>query len=182
MEESRQVAAPALLKAALAYAGRGVPVFPCESGAKRPLTRNGHWDATTDRRAIERWWERWPSANVGLPTGQESGIVVLDVDVEDGGLDSLARLERVGTPVPKTARTRTGGGGVHIFFRYPGGKEIRNSAGLLGPGLDVRGEGGYVVVPPSQTQGPYEWVDRSPLAKASWLIERLTERDEATLF
>jgi hypothetical protein len=60
--------------------------------------------------------------------------------------------------------------------------EIRNSAGLLGPGLDVRGEGGYVVMPPSQTQGPYEWVDRSPLAEASWLIERLTERDEATLF
>jgi hypothetical protein len=151
MEEGRQVAAPLVLKAALAYAGRGVPVFPCEPGAKRPLTSNGHWDATTDRRTIERWWERWPSANVGLPTGQESGIVVLDVDVEAGGLESLARLKRAGAPVPKTARTRTGGGGIHVFFRYPGTTEIRNSAGLLGPGLDVRGEGGYVVVPPSQT-------------------------------
>ena len=182
MEESRRVSAPTLLKASLAYAGRGVPVFPCEPGAKRPLTRNGHWDATTDRRAVERWWKRWPSANIGLPTGKKSGIVVLDVDVEDGGLESLARLERAGAPVPKTARTRTGGGGIHVFFRYPGSTEIRNSAGLLGPGLDVRGEGGYVVVPPSRTRGPYEWIDRSPLAQASWLIERLTERDGATLF
>jgi hypothetical protein len=78
--------------------------------------------------------------------------------------------------VPKTARARTGGGGVHIFFRYPRETDIRNSVGLLGPGLDVRGEGGYVVVTPSRTQGSYEWVDKPPLAEATWLIERLTER------
>ena len=182
MEEGGQLSAPTLLRAALAYAGRGVPVFPCERGAKRPLTRNGHCDATTDRRAIERWWRRQPAANIGLPTGEKSGIVVLDVDVDDGGLESLAKLEREGAPLPKTARARTGGGGFHLFFRYPRGTEIRNTAGLLGPGLDVRGEGGYVVVPPSRTQGPYEWVDRSPLAEASWLIDRLTERDGARLF
>ena len=70
----------------------------------------------------------------------------------------------------------------HVFFRNPRGTEIRNSAGLLGAGLDVRGEGGYVVVPPSRTQSSYQWVDSSPLAEASWLIERLTEGDEATLF
>jgi hypothetical protein len=182
LEEGGHISAPLLLRAALAYAGRGIPVFPCELGGKRPLTRNGHWDATTDRRAIERWWRRQPSANIGLPTGKKSGILVLDVDVDDGGLESLAKLERAGAPVPKTARTRTGGGGIHVFFRYPGSTEIRNSAGLLGLGLDVRGEGGYVVVPPSRTQGPYEWVDRSPLAETSWLINRLTERDGATLF
>ena len=171
-----------LLKAALAYARRGVPVFPCEPGAKRPLTRNGHWDATTDPRVIGRWWGRWPSANVAIPTGKKSGVVVLDVDPNAGGSESLGKLERVGVPVPKTARARTGGGGIHLFFRYPRGTEIRNSAGLLGPGLDVRGEGGYVVVPPSRTQGAYVWVGRSPLAEASWLIERLGEKDEATLF
>jgi hypothetical protein len=182
LEENEYGSAPLLLRAALAYAGRGVPVFPCEPGAKRPLTRNGHWDATTDRRAIERWWRRQPSANIGLPTGNKNGIVVLDVDADGGGPESLAKLEREGAPVPKTAKTRTGGGGVHIFFRYPRGTEIRTSAGLLGPGLDVRGEGGYVVVPPSRTRGPYEWVDRSPLAEASWLIDRLTERDGAKLF
>src|SRR5215203_4092623 len=148
MEEGRQVSAPALLKAALAYAGRGVPVFPCEPGAKRSLTRNGHWDAITDRRAIERWWRRQPFANIGLPTGKKSCIVVLDVDVDDGGLGSLAKLERAGAPVPKTARTRTGGGGIHVFFRYPSTTEIRNSAGLLGPGLDVRGELLKIRLPP----------------------------------
>jgi len=182
LKESRHGSAPLLLKAALAYTRRGVPVFPCEPGAKRPLTRNGHWDATTNPRVVERWWQQRPSANIGVPTGERSGVVVLDVDVDDGGLESSAKLERAGTTAPKTARTRTGGGGVHVFFRNPRGTEIRNSAGLLGPGLDVRGEGGYVVVPPSRTQGPYEWVDRSPLTEAPWLIERLTERDEATLF
>jgi hypothetical protein len=110
-----------------------------------------------------------------VPTGKKSGVVVLDVDVDDGGLDSLAKLERAGTPAPKTARACTGGGGIHIFFRNPRGTEIRNSAGLLGPGLDVRGEGGYVVVPPSRTRGLYRWVDTSPLAEATWLIERLAE-------
>jgi len=182
LEEGKHDSAPTLPKAALAYARRGVPVFPCEPGAKRPLTRNGHWDATTDSRVIERWWKRWPSANVGIPTGKKSGVVVLDVDIDDGGLESLAKLERTGTPTPKTARARTGGGGIHVFFRNPSGTKIRNSAGLLGPGLDVRGDGGYVVVPPSRTQGPYQWVDSSPLAEASWLLERLAERDEATLF
>ncbi len=171
-----------LHNAALAYARRGVPVFPCEPGAKRPLTRNGHWDATSDSRVIERWWKRWPSANVGVPTGKKSGVVVLDVDVDEGGLESLAKLERAGAPVPKTARARTGGGGIHVFFRYPRGTEIRNSAGLLGPGLDVRGEGGYVVVPPSRTRSSYQWVDSSSLAEASWLIDRLTQGDEVTLF
>jgi hypothetical protein len=119
---------------------------------------------------------------VGVPTGKKSGVAVLDVDVDDGGPESLARLERVGVPVPKTARARTGGGGIHVFFRYPRGTEIRNSAGLLGPGLDVRGEGGYVVVPPSRTRDLYRWVDTSALAEASWLIERLTEGEGATLF
>ena len=171
-----------LLKAALAYAGRSVPVFPCRPSAKRPLTRNGHWDATTDPRAIGRWWKQWPSANIGVPTGKKSGLVVLDVDPDAGGSESLAKLERADSPLPETARARTGRGGIHVFFRYPRGTEIRNSAGLLGPGLDVRGEGGYIVVPPSRTRGPYKWVDSSPLAEASWLIERLSDEDEATLF
>ena len=124
--------------AALAYARRGVPVFPCAPGGKRPLTRNGFWDATTEARRIEAWWGRWPAANVGVPTGRRSGLLVLDADPRDGGFESLALLERENGPPPETARARTGGGGVHVFFGYPAGETVRNSAGVLGTGLDAR--------------------------------------------
>jgi hypothetical protein len=164
-----------LLKAALAYARRGIPVFPCEPGGKAPLTYNGFWDATTDSRRIGAWWARWPGANIGVPTGERSGLVVLDVDPRDGGPESLAGLERATGPLPETAKARTGGGGMHVFFRYPAGEVVRNSTGRLGPGLDVRGEGGYVVVPPSRTRGAYEWLDRAPPAGSAWLLGCLRE-------
>ena len=93
-----------LLKAALAYARRGVPVFPCEPDGKRPLTYNGFWDATADPRRIRDWWSRWPTANVGLPTGERSDLLVLDVDSRGGGFESLAVLERKNGSLPKTAR------------------------------------------------------------------------------
>jgi hypothetical protein len=165
-----------LLRAALAYARRGVPVFPCEPGGKRPLTYNGFWDASADPRRVEAWWGRWPDANVGVPTGERSGLLVLDIDPGAGGPESLAALERAHGPLPRTAKVRTGGGGMHVFFRYPAGETVRNSAGRLGPGLDVRGEGGYVVVPPSRTQSAYEWLDRAPLAQPTWLLACLREQ------
>jgi hypothetical protein len=162
-------------RAALAYSRRGIPVFPCEPSGKRPLTYNGFWDATTDLPRLSAWWRRWPDANVGVPTGEQSGLLVLDVDSDADGPDSLALLERLYGPLPRTAKARTGGGGVHVFFRYPAGEVVRNSAGKLGPGLDVRGEGGYVVVPPSRTQSTYEWLDKAPLAGAEWLLQCLRE-------
>ncbi|MDP8948686.1 MAG: bifunctional DNA primase/polymerase [Actinomycetota bacterium] len=180
------LAEPILLKAALAYARRGIPVFPCEPGGKTPLTYSGFWDATTDARRIKAWWGRWSYANVGVPTGERSGLLVLDVDPRDGGPESLAALERINGPLPETAKARTGGGGVHVFFRYPAGEAVRNSAGRLGPGLDVRGEGGYVVVPPSRTRSAYEWLDRTPPADPAWLLECLrgqpSPSGEGTLF
>ena len=186
MRVQRGGVAHILLKAALPYARRGVPVFPCEPGGKRPLTYNGFWDASADPRRVEAWWSRWPEANVGIPTGERSGLLVLDVDPGAGGPESLAALERTGGPLPRTARTRTGGGGMHVFFRYPAEEEVRNSTGRLGPGLDVRGEGGYVVVPPSRTRGTYEWLDRAPLAEAAWILGCLrgqpSRSGEGTLF
>ena len=182
LEEDGSKPAHVLPRAALAYARRGVPVFPCEPGGKRPLTPSGFWDATTDARRVRAWWGRWPRANVGVPTGGRSGLLVLDVDPRGGGPESLAALERENGQLPKTARARTGGGGLHVFFRYPADKEVRNSAGWPGPGLDVRGEGGYVVVPPSRTGSAYGWLDRSPPAEATWLLQFLSEGDEATLF
>ena len=182
MEETRRGSVPILFKAALSYAKRGIPVFPCEPGGKRPLTYSGFWDATTELGQVKAWWGRWPDANVGVPTGKRSGLLVLDVDPRDGGPQSMATLERETGPLPRTARSRTGGGGVHVFFRYPAEKEIRNSAGWLGPELDVRGEGGYVVVPPSRTQGVYEWLDKSSPIESAWLLECLSEYNERTLF
>ena len=152
-----------------------MPVFPCEPGGKRPLTYNGFWDASADPRRVAAWWRRWPGANLGVPTGERSGLLVLDVDPGAGGPESLAALERAHGPLPRTATARTGGGGMHVFFEYPAGEEVRNSAGKLGPGLDVRGEGGYVVVPPSRTLGAYEWLDRTPVAGAFWLLQCLKD-------
>ena len=174
--EERTQNAPPLVRAALAYARRGMPVFPCEPLGKRPLTRDGFWDASVDAGVVGRWWSRWLAANIGVPTGKRSGLLVLDVDPRDGGAASLTELEGAFGPLPRTTRARTGGGGEHVFFRYPGeaGGEVRNSASWVGPGLDVRGEGGYVLVPPSRTQAPYRWTERAPLAEApSWLLGRM---------
>jgi hypothetical protein len=181
-----------LLRGALIYAGRGIPVFPCEPGGKRPLTAEGFLEATTDEARIREWWARWPNANVAIPTGERSGLLVLDVDAGEG-TDSMALLELSCGQPPKTSCAATGGGGVHLYFRYPSGQElraaglytqqVRNSQGLLGDGLDVRGEGGYVVAPPSSTARAYRWLDRSPPAGASWLLGCLrTATSGETLF
>jgi hypothetical protein len=170
--------APAtLLKAALAWARNGKPVFPCKPGGKEPLTRRGHIDATTDPRKIHMWWKRWPNANIAVPTGRRSGVLGLDVD-HPAGLDAL---EAEHGRLPETRTHSTGSGGMHYLFEYPGSAEIRNSAGKLAEELDVRGEGGYIIVPPSRTTRPYEVLDALPLATPpAWLTEILTEPKTAT--
>jgi hypothetical protein len=159
------------LRAALAYAKRGRPVFPCKAGGKEPLTKRGHLDATTDPRRIHMWWKRWPHANIGIPTGRRSGIFALDVD-QPAALDAL---EAEHGELPATRSHSTGSGGMHFLFKYPEDVEIRNSAGKLAEGLDVRGEGGYIIAPPSRTTRPYEVLDRLPLAEPpAGLLEPLT--------
>jgi hypothetical protein len=163
--------------AALEYAGYGWQVFPL--AAKRPRTRNGLKDATTDASRVRGWWKTWPGADLGVRTGAESALLVLDVDGDEGA-DTLFELEREHGTLASTATAITGVG-VHYYFKHPGG-EIRNSAGKLGPGLDVRGDGGYVVAPPSRHASGrrYEW-DQHPeeagiAAAPAWMLERLTER------
>ena len=95
----------AMVEAALRYAERGWPVFPCEPGGKRPITRRGLHDATTDRDEIERLWRADRHANVGIRTGHVSGLVVLDVDGEEGS-DALYLLEREFQELPRTAASR----------------------------------------------------------------------------
>lgn len=134
--------------AALAYAKRfGFAVFPCKPHGKEPLTKHGCKDATQDPKQIAAWCKRWPKANIGIATGKASGIVCLDVDAKTGGRETLAILEDENGRLPEAPTVLTGGGGLHIYFRDPGG--VRNSASAIGAGLDVRGDGGYVIAPPS---------------------------------
>ncbi|HAT50435.1 MAG: bifunctional DNA primase/polymerase [Nitrospirae bacterium] len=128
----------------------------CKSQGKHPLVKWGN-EATTDHDQITQWWSKWPKANIGIATGAKSGLVVLDVDVDSGGEASLNKLLDQYGPLPETIRVKTGSGGEHIYFKHPGGK-VGNSASKVGAGLDIRGDGGYVVAPPSNhLKGNYQW-------------------------
>ncbi len=146
------------LRAALAYLARGWSVVPAAERGKRPIVR---WQTFEERHPTEpqvrRWFDRWPAANVAVVTGAISGIVVLDVDPRHGGEESLTRLALRNAGLPETVEAATGGGGRHIYFKHPG-FEVRNRAGLL-PGLDLRGDGGVIIVPPSihPSGKPYRW-------------------------
>ena len=176
-----------LLSAALAYAGRGWPVFPCKARGKAPATKRGLKDATTDPAVIREWWRDHPRANVAVVTGAAAGLFVLDIDVDpakgEDGNASLAELERVHGPLPTTVEQRTPRGGRHLLFRHPGGK-VKNSAKQLGAGLDVRGDGGYIVAAPSvhPNGGRYDWSptdhpDQVEIAAApAWLLELVTDK------
>jgi putative DNA primase/helicase len=133
---------------ALELARRGRPVLPCAPRDKRPLTTHGLLDATIDPRVISRWFERWPEANVAMRTGRESGLVVLDVD-GDVGAESLRELEREHGELPRTVSVCTPRGGQHFYFAHPHVSDVPNSAGRIGTGIDIRGENGFVLVPPS---------------------------------
>jgi Bifunctional DNA primase/polymerase, N-terminal len=185
------------LAAGLDYAARGWAVFPlqsiisgrcscrrdgCPHPAKHPIARHGVHEATTDQRIIRSWWDRWPWANIGIATGARSGLVVIDVDPRSGGDDALAQLESLVGSLPATLSARTGGGGIHLLYAHPGG-EIRNTAGRLPgitdplPGIDLRGDGGYIVATPSRHRSgaSYRWLDpdRPVTAPPSWLRPRL---------
>jgi hypothetical protein len=115
-----------------------------------PRVAGGLNAATTDSGQVEAWWSRWPNANVGVRTGAASGLVVLDIDPEHDGEASLHRLTDTHRPLPDGRVVRTGSGGRHLYFRHPGGL-VRNDAGRrLGAGIDIRGDGGYVIAPPSR--------------------------------
>ena len=141
----------ALASAAFRLALRGLAVFPLAPAAKVPLAgSNGFHDATTDCDVARARWKGRPAANIGAATGRRSGIWVLDVDPQHGGDVALARLEAEHTPLPLTTETGTPSGGRHLYWRWNAeAPEIRNSAGRVGPGLDVRGEGGSIILPPS---------------------------------
>ncbi len=146
------------LDAALRYLAFGWSVVPAAERGKRPKIR---WQVFQDghpsEAQVRHWFERWPNANASVVTGAVSGIVVLDVDPKHGGEESLAREVGRRGALPDTVEAKTGGGGRHLYFRHPG-FEVRNRAGLA-PGLDLRGDGGVIIVPPSihPSGKPYLW-------------------------
>lgn len=155
------------------YAAGGWAVFPCALD-KRPLVAGGFHAASRDPEQIREWWGRWPDASIGAAV--PDSLAVLDVDGETGRA-SLTDLERAYEPLPRTLLCRTGGDGLHFYFLHPG-VELRQSAGLLGPGLDTRMPGkGYVILPPSRHPSGrrYEWQDtRTPVAPMpAWLVALL---------
>jgi hypothetical protein len=169
------------LKHALRYATRGWPVLPCHSvrdrrcsctkvcssPGKHPRTAHGYKDASQSPEIIWQWWQKWPDANLGVATGRGSGLVVLDVDPRNGGDVSFEELEHaLGGPLPDTPTVLTGGGGTHVYFRYP--DSAVPSVGSFFPGLDVKADGGFVIAPPSNHSSgtTYEW---SP-----WLPDAIT--------
>lgn len=132
----------------------GAKLFPCRD--KIPLTPNGFYDASNDIHQLTRWDEEFPGCQWGTPCGSESGYFVLDVDAKYGGLDTLASLEvALSFSRDETYSVRTPGGGVHLYFSWPATDSgaLRNRVGIA-PGLDIRGQGGYVIVPPSQGYVP----------------------------
>lgn len=190
--------------AASALAGLGLAVFPlhsvddvggCTCGAdcgrnagKHPRTRRGFHDASVGLEQIEAWWRQWPDANIGVATGATSGVWVLDVDPDKGGHQSLVELELDFGKLGPTWCVETGGGGRHYWVRSLG-VPLRSNAGLLAPGLDVRADGGYVVVPPSTHRcgRVYRWNEqlcpaKTPLLQAPrWLPKLLHDNSHKTM-
>ncbi|SDS83535.1 bifunctional DNA primase/polymerase [Microterricola viridarii] len=138
------------LDAALAFARAGIRIFPCASGGKRPLTHAGFHDASRDVAQVRSWWTRWPAANLGLPTGSASGIEVVDIDVADAGSGfvTFERASAAGMVAGELARVRTPSGGLHVYFPALPSHPQRCWQSAVAH-IDFRGEGGYVVVPPS---------------------------------
>ncbi|MGZ6975079.1 MAG: bifunctional DNA primase/polymerase [Acidimicrobiia bacterium] len=151
----------------------------CPSAGKHPRVR---WERYQSIRAadstVRRWWQRWPDANVGVVTGSVSDLVVVDVDPRHGGDATLADLEALEGRLPTTVEAFSGGGGLHLYFAHPGTAVL---SGVLGPGLDVKADGGLVVAPPSRHPSGhrYEWEpgaspdEVAPAPVPAWVVERL---------
>jgi len=178
------------------FAKRGWPVLPlhfptgpnrcscsnpnCSKVGKHPATEHGLLDASRDMALITQWWRAKPKSNVGILTGKLSGLIVLDVDPRHGGEASLAQLELQYGKLPKTLKVRTGSDGWHYYFRHPG-KPTPNRIGFC-DGLDIRGDGGYIVAPSSihGSQRPYCWEEaQAEVADMPSWLESIIRKETA---
>lgn len=162
-----------ILEHAQLYAKADYPVFPvhsihegkctcgrfCRAAGKHPKIKGGFKSATTDQMLINNWFSK--NANIGIATGQASGLVIVDVDEKNGGYRSLEKLEKNFGPLSDhTLTAHTGGGGLHLYFQYQETK-VRSRVNALGSGIDIRADGGYVVAAPSRhiSGNDYSWRD-----------------------
>ena len=179
-----------MIEAALAYSKQGYLVLPvqytvgelcscgnssCQSKGKHPITRAGLHDASSDPQVIEAWWKTNPKANIGVRTGAESNLTVIDLDGEKGELSYKDQLEAF---LPST-RTHKSPNGYHLLYNYT--RDLKQTAGIL-PGVDVRNDGGYLIFPPSVVlQRYYRVVENRPLVDLptipSALIKKEVSRD-----
>ncbi|MBM3566820.1 MAG: DNA primase [Alphaproteobacteria bacterium] len=158
-------------------------VFPCRPRGKEPMLRGWQVATTIRSQTIADRWLGKPTANIGLPTGDRNGVFVLDIDGPEG-LASLERLVAANGPLPKGPVQQTGGGGLHLFFRMPFDRRVRNSASRVAPKIDVRGEGGYIIVSPSvhPSGERYRWAPGLSLAEVAvpaapdWLLDLVAPR------
>lgn len=170
------------LEAALEYAEKGWKVIPlhtpkpdgkcscnhddCKSVGKHPRTMDGLKSASDDEEQIKRWWGMFPLANIGILTGPESGIIVMDIDHEDEASEAIGDKE-----IPATLIQRTGSGGRHLIFSHPG-RPVKSGTKII-PGVDSRADGGYIVVPPSlhKSGKKYEWINYlEPAPAPDWWV------------
>jgi len=185
---------PTIAAAALEYAARGWHVFPAPPGEKKShksaeYSGGREWGATTDPAEIARDWQRWPQANVGIVCGPKSGLLVIEADTEAAhgtdGIGNLAALIAQNGPLPDTIEALSPSGSWHLYFKWPDGWDIGNSAGLVAPGVDVRGDGGMVIGVPSVKPGaamPYRWKNPPPMFGLAdcpeWLLNRCLKLPE----
>jgi hypothetical protein len=169
-------------RAALGYAEHGWPVFPCRPRGKEPyIGPPGFHQATTDLDTVREWWTRWPDANIGLYPGP-AGLLVIDVDGPAG--EAVAQALGLLSEPTLTSVSGRAGGGRHLYFRHPG-FHVGNRD--LGPHLNVRGDAGYVLVPPSvhPTGTRYRWAGRAeeiaPLPPRALDVLRAVQEGDAAV-
>ena len=168
-----------MIEAALEYIKEGFKVFPVRLD-KKPLTEHGLKDATQTQQGVKEYWTKWPDAGIGIVT---DNIIVLDFDAKSGGLSSLEIIQK-NFGLPDTRIHGTGGGGFHYIYLNPNGTNIRNATRLGGyPGVDLRANGGYIVVPPSHHPSGndyYIYCYTPPAIAPQWLMTMATKRAETT--
>lgn len=182
-----------MVDSASEYASHGLRVFPCEPAGKRPLIKNWPDLATTDPDQIRELWATRPNANIGILTGKETGILVVDLDTKGDGPENMSQLEAKHGQLPVTPKAITGSGGAHLIFKYPDDVQVKSLTAIVS-GIDTRGDGGYFIAAPSihPSGREYEWAPGCGLGEVEpavcpiWLLQlisskrlRLVGRDES---